>query len=662
MLDEHAVRERRMTWRDVSAGGLLCAVALVMLAPGCDRRSGDGGEGGSPDASGPSDPSDPSEPSNLAAPRLITPLPMATVTQRRPTLRWVLGDGRGTPAIDVCEDRACTRPLSVTMHIADDHRSAVPTTVLPSGWLFWRVRVVAGTDVVSSRTWQFWVGASSASTPVDTSNGAILDVNGDGYPDFLVAASDRLSVHLYLGSAAVSAGNWNGASPAARIDLLTFDAFNSKFGVSVASAGDVNGDGYADFLIGCPGGGAPGGGFGGGVAYLYLGSPTPSAEDWNGITARKRIDLGSFAGPSLGGVVAGVGDVDGDGYADFLVSGFRSAYDIEERVWLYLGSGTPSAADWSGATSTRRVELEGPDVFISQFGGALASAGDVNGDGYADFVVGAWGVNTAYVYLGSSTISDTSWNGSSPGKRIDLTTPDGGHAAFGLWVAGAGDINGDGYADFLISAQPTTPAPGIAYLYLGSATVGAAAWNQASSAVRVDLTSPLGGDFGSSMASAGDVNGDGYQDFLIGAPDSGTSGGAAHLYLGSAAASATDWNGGSPARRIDLTAPDGDGAHFGSSMASAGYVNGDGYIDFLVGADGLVYGAPEAEGAAYLYLGSATMNATRWNGPASDIRFDLKNPDGAGAHFGNAVASMGVGQRAGVCIAGSTSARLAWRI
>jgi hypothetical protein len=272
----------------------------------------------------------------------------------------------------------------------------------------------------------------------------------------------------------------------------------------------------------------------------------------------------------------------------------------------------------------------------------VASAGDVNGDGYADFVVGAYGANSnvgaAHVYLGGPTPNVADWNGSSPAKRIDLASPQGtDQAYFGLGIIGAGDVNGDGYADFLVSDVEASSGAGASHLYLGGPMPNLADWNGASPAKRIDLTNPDGPNalFGS-VAYAGDVNGDGYADFLVAAlqPDS-DAGGAAHLYLGEPTPSPTDWNGATPARRIDLTNPDGAHALF-SAVGSAGDINGDGYDDFLVGAP---YASSNA-GASHLYLGGPTPGATSWNGAMPAKRLDLTNPDGANAEFG---IGMGVG-------------------
>jgi hypothetical protein len=155
----------------------------------------------------------------------------------------------------------------------------------------------------------------------------------------------------------------------------------------------------------------------------------------------------------------------------------------------------------------------------------VASAGDVNGDGFGDLIVGAPGVGSqkgaAYLYLGSSggLGGASTWSGGGSG----ISTND----AYGTSVASAGDVNGDGYGDVIVGAYGVSSNMGAAYLYLGSATgLGSAStWTQG-------LGSSAGDRFGHCVASAGDVNGDGFSDVIVSAPFTSGNTGAAHLYFG----------------------------------------------------------------------------------------------------------------------------------
>ena len=564
-----------------------------------------------------------------AGARLVAPQSLATVSQQRPTLRW-LSTESAMPVVDLCADRRCASPLAIKTEVAADHQSAVPTQALPAGWVYWRVRSGSVSSAATSATWQFWVGHASATSPVDTSIGAVLDVNGDGRPDFLVGAPGQGGrVFLYLGTDHPSSADWNAATSATRIELTSPDPTRLQFGYGVASAGDVNGDGYGDFLIGTRNALQPPG-----AVSLYLGGPTPRAEDWNGPTAPRRIDLTSPDGSaSVGSIVAGAGDVNGDGYADFLVAsesnGQVPGTEIPVTTYVYFGSATPTATAWSDPTSGARVQLGA--------GGMVAAAGDVNGDGYSDFLVGDFSPNAppSHLYFGEPAPKAIDWNGEPTAPlRIDLISPDGIDGLFGGAVASAGDVDGDGYSDFLIGASEAHSGVGAAHLYFGSAAPMPSDWNgMATPSKRVDLAAqhPAEALFGASLAPAGDVDGDGRGDFLIGEPLAGGLLGIAHLYLGAGAGDpVTAWQGAAPTARIDLANPIANNGDFGTGVAGVGDLNGDGYIDFVVSQFGV----------AELHLGVAQPSAASWSGATNAQRLDLTSPgiEGHQANYGQQIA------------------------
>jgi hypothetical protein len=421
-------------------------------------------DAGQPDVASPNlvEPDAAAEP----VPRPLAPLSTATVTFQLPTLRWELATGTDGVEVQICHDRACTT-VEQTLDVTGTQ--ARPKTPLSSGVHFWRLYGRAGTTVATTPgpTWELFVGARSAA--VDTSWGTVADFNGDGYADLLATAVNSGTASIYFGGA-----SGLGTTPT----TLTGPTGSRAFGISAASAGDLNGDGYADLVVGSTGG----------TLYIYLGgatglSPTPT----------------TLTGPTDGSIgisEASAGDLNGDGYGDLVVA--PSGLDPSATAYVYFGSAT-------GLSSTP-MTLTGPAGGSSY---SVAGAGDVNGDGYADVIVGA-ASDTSYVYLGGA-------NGPSPTPATTLTGPSG--TFFGFAVAGAGDVNGDGFADVVVG----TEVANIAYLYLGSAT--------GLGATPITLAPPSGSsNFGVSVAGAGDVNGDGYADLVVGDDQSHT----AYVYLGGA--------------------------------------------------------------------------------------------------------------------------------
>jgi hypothetical protein len=449
------------------------------------------------------------------------------------------------------------------------------------------------------------------------------DVNGDGYADVVVGARtyenddyDEGAAFVYHGSAA---GLGSDGTPQNADWAAEGNQQSSEFGWSVATAGDVNGDGYADVVVGAPYYDVEvlGQTYSNvGKGYVYYGSATglSSSPDWTGYASVVQQD-----GVEFGHSVATAGDVNGDGYSDVVIGapGYDWGQTDEGKAYVYLGS-----ASGLRATPSWSVESDQADAEL----GRVAPAGDVNGDGYADVIVGASGYSSgqtgegkAFVYLGSTygLSATAAWSVESDQADANLGQ-----------VATAGDVNGDGYSDVIVGAPRYDNGQtdeGRTYAYFGSASglSTAAGWS---------VSGQSGSYFSLSLGTAGDVNGDGYADVIIGAEayDNGQSEeGAAFVYHGSATGLSTldNW-------RAESNLED---ARFGTSVATAGDVNGDGYADVIVGAPEYVTNPATEWGAAFVYHGSATGLST-----SPDWRVVSHVYSGPfGGHFGSSVATAG---------------------
>jgi hypothetical protein len=514
--------------------------------------------------------------SDVGTPRLIAPMSTAVVTSKRPTLRWVSPAGAVSVHLDLCRDRPCATVLA-TLDVSAE--SAAPAVDLPAGVVFWRAyaRGAGGVRGPWSHTWQFTVGWRSA--PVDTSWGTTLDLNGDGFSDVIVGHANADvgtgKAYVYLGSAAgissgqaiarvltsrgdqnsffamsiVSAGDVNGdgygdviaGAPYATLSTVTgeayvylggpdgvasdpsvtlkgLDGYRGEFGRNVCGAGDVNGDGYGDVVVGTSRGfDKPG------RAYVYLGS----ASGITGTQTPIRLMGSTTGGDDFSASLAGAGDVDGDGLGDVVIG------SNDNRAYVYKGS--------ASGISTEPMTLTGPDESWPFFGQTVGGAGDVNGDGYADVAIGAPPSQDGRVYI---------YTGGTSGLALSATLngPAGGSGWFGASLTGVRDVNGDGYADLIVGA-PLNGGNNMprAFVYFGASS------GIAPSQQPLTLAGPDGmpTGFGRPVGGGGDVNGDGYADFIVSAP----SAGRVSIFLGGATVGATE--------RATLTMP---GEFYGAAL------------------------------------------------------------------------------------------------
>jgi len=403
------------------------------------------------------------------------------------------------------------------------------------------------------------------------------DVDGDGYADVIIGApayytTQQGAAHVHLGGAGGVAGAaaWsvNGA------------AASSRYGASVSVAGDVNGDGFSDVLVGAPEM-ENAGQTDEGHAYCYLGS----AEGLQAATAQVEV---AQTNAQFGAAVASAGDVNADGFADVIIGAplYDNGQADEGRAFLFLGSevGFSTTANWTTESNQANAQL----------GASVGSAGDANGDGYSDFLIGAplyddgeADEGRTYLFNGTATVPGAASSWDFYGNQV------GAHC--GRLVGPAGDVNGDGYSDALLSMPLWNGAfadEGRALVFHGSAAGLSAvpAWSVTGGSASLQ--------FGTGASFAGDTDGDGYADVIIGIPaySNGQSGeGRLLLYRGSPAglAAAPGWTYES----------NSTGAALGASVSAAGDVNGDGEADFIAGAPTYANGQAN-EGRIYVFYGS----------------------------------------------------------
>jgi hypothetical protein len=384
-----------------------------------------------------------------------------------------------------------------------------------------------------------------------------------------------------------------------------------QFGRSLAGAGDVNGDGRADFVVGAPL--ATNKGDFSGSAYVVFGTQ-PAARR---IVQASDLGANGFridgaAGDRAGREVAGVGDMNGDGKADVAVAApvaDNNGRDKSGSVYVVFGRASTAVVDLPslGATGFR---IDGASAG-SLFPVSLAAAGDVNGDGKPDLI--ASDLKTAYVIFGGNTTSvDTAGVLGSRGFRIqdaDLISA----------VSGLGDVNGDGRSDLGIAGS-APGGTGSYYVVFGKASTSDVDTSALGTAGYHLTLAGANSGVSTNISGGGDINGDGRSDFVIWVPFQDANGransGSAFVVFGGSSTEPVDLAAlGSRGYRID--GPNANSAFaFGGADAMsrqasvAGDFDGDGKADVLVAMPGSDNGvAGNAGGAAYLVYGKSSTSA-----------------------------------------------------
>ncbi len=429
------------------------------------------------------------------------------------------------------------------------------------------------------------------------------DVNGDGYDDVLVGANwydggepQEGAVFAYYGGpqGLPHQYQWKAEGEAPQLEL----------GYAVKSAGDVNGDGFADIIVGTHASPT-------GKALVYAGSP-------DGLGAQPLWSAnGAQADDRFGMAVNTAGDVNGDDFDDIIVGAPYFDRTVTEpdrgRAYVFYGSfsGPSQTPDWTG---------EGgyfDDFAGALFGYAVSTAGDVNGDGFADVIIGApladsEGITGLVAIFGGSAAGLL-----MPGTGEPATISEADWLSFGTysadsWFGGAvgwaGDVNGDGYDDVVVGA-PYHPgnqtASGAVFVFTGTDPIF---YMQSSPAAEWTFTVDAGNALlGYAVGTAGDIDNDGLDDVIAGAPQydnaffqpnqtQAVNGGGAFILHSTAQGFGTVW---------EFSSNEAE-ARLGTAVGTAGDVNGDGYADVIIGAPQMPSPA-DTLGEAFALFGSGEI-------------------------------------------------------
>ncbi|MBN8613826.1 MAG: VCBS repeat-containing protein [Deltaproteobacteria bacterium] len=488
-----------------------------------------------------------------SAPALLAPMNGAQTGRNglRPRLRWRPESSCGTATrYQVQVDDSCTTPDFAACAFASPETAlteiaetfaqpatnlAVATSAPVGRRYYWRVRACATSGC----------GPWSAVRYLEVGR-ATSDIDGDGFSDALIAASNQNAatgvVYVFRGSAAgLATTSTTIASP----ESTTGGYFGADLDVT-----DLDADGFADLVVGSFSG----------RAYVYYGGASGL-----GALAVTLTDASEF--------VAAAGDVNADGFAD-LALGDKTA----RTVFVHHGRATP-------LSSTATTTILDPGTSGSEFSNNLATAGDVDADGYADLLVGARSASRAYLYAGGASgvsVAPTT-TFSRPGEDL------------GSDLAYAGDLDGDGFSDVVIGAEGaargTTSYDGVAYVHHGAP-------GGLSVTPTITLVNPVtsrNARFGSGVFTLGDVDGDGFDDLVVSSANAYGASGVVYVFAGSAS--------GVPAAptRTYLHPTALPNARFRQAVSID--FDGDGLLDLLMSAGTQDIGGISRVGRVFVYRG-----------------------------------------------------------
>jgi methionine-rich copper-binding protein CopC len=517
---------------------------------------------------------------------------------------------------------------------------------------------------------------------VQMASGVLRDAAGNPYAGIANATTLNFSTppppapNIDLSAVAAGTGGF----------VINGQSASDQSGFSVAGVGDVNGDGLADLLVGAPTSnqGAPATLSNSGRTFLVFGKADNGSVDLSAVAngvGGFRIN-GHTGGDLSGAVLAAAGDINGDGLADLIIGAPGSDFGgtgnsaNSGRSYVIFGKTDTASTNLSAiAGGNGGFVINGESAQDTAFSMGVSSAGDVNGDGLADLIVGARDNDAngnlsgrSYVVFGKTGTASVHLTSIAAGTGGFVINSQAAGDNSGISVAGAGDVNGDGLADLVVSSPNSDPAAGSnagrSYVVFGKANNAAVDLAAVASGSGGFVINGQGADdlSGFTVAGAGDVNGDGLADVIVAAPNSDPVGGsnAGRNYVvfgqtGTAAVHLSAIAAGTGNGFVinghcagDTAFLDNNGNVMVTSsgtariVASAGDINGDGLADLIVAAAGSDLGPGGADaGRSYVVFGKASSTEVNLSAVAAGDGGFVVNGQGASDNSGLSVSAAG---------------------